>query len=432
MRNTLIIALALACCIPPSFSQDCSKQIIDNKKHSGVHLLVSTNLAIVVRAKYTYQMQIFSNEKGVFARMTSVGGIEFNQDDQVVFFDVAGNERAYRFVNMDEVLPGAVPSHRNNLQIDLEAIDWFSKSTITSIHFINFVSRQKHKFDINANRQQAINQVATCFTTMLDPSSISNTTGASVSRPQPREVATSGTASGGSKTDNETERLKVELENTKTTLRAEIEVERTKAEAQKAQIRQEVIDAREAANKKIAEYAEEVKQARLASQEEIDKANEEAKKYVLSSKMKADSAVSKILLNVEDARKRAGEEIQAARQTSLDEVRKAREKANTEIAAIQNKLDASKAEYASEVSSAKEKANAEILRIREENSQRITEAREKAELEQERSVEDVIRTKTIPLPKKSCGCGKNWLKKLHRHAKPTCWKNNALHWKWQR
>ena len=81
-------------------SQDCSSAIKENKKISGIQIAHSAQLTVVVRGSYNYAINFFTNEKGIFARMTSVGGIEFNQDDQVVFIDDKGQERSYKFIGM--------------------------------------------------------------------------------------------------------------------------------------------------------------------------------------------------------------------------------------------------------------------------------------------------------------------------------------------
>ena len=76
-------------------AQDCSKVIKENKKISGIQLANTSTLSVVIRGGYTYFIEFFTNEKGIFAKFTSQGAIEFNQDNQVVFVEAAGKERAY-------------------------------------------------------------------------------------------------------------------------------------------------------------------------------------------------------------------------------------------------------------------------------------------------------------------------------------------------
>ena len=118
-----IYPLLLLILLIPSITvaQDCSKTIRENKRISGIQIAATNQLAVVIRGAYTYSVEFFTDEKGIFARFTSLGGIEFNQDDQVVFVDASGQEKAYKFIGLDERLPGTVPTHQNNLRLDLEA-----------------------------------------------------------------------------------------------------------------------------------------------------------------------------------------------------------------------------------------------------------------------------------------------------------------------
>ena len=143
--RVLSIFLLLAFFSPHALqAQDCSKVIKENKKISGVQIANASTLSVVIRGGYTYFIEFFTNEKGIYARFTSQGGIEFNQDDQVVFVDAGGKERAYKFSGMDELIAGAVPTHRNNLRLDMDAVQWLAEANITGINFINFVDRQKY------------------------------------------------------------------------------------------------------------------------------------------------------------------------------------------------------------------------------------------------------------------------------------------------
>lgn len=163
-------------------AQDCSSTIKENKKISGIQIVRTDLVTIVVRGGYNYGLEFFTDEKGIYARMTSVGGIEFNQDDQVVFVDFTGKERIYKFISLGEVVPGNVPTHRNNLQLDLDAIKWLSNTTITGVNLVNFVNRQKYKFTINPNRQSEFRNLSICFFNSLEVASVKDTPGAEIVR----------------------------------------------------------------------------------------------------------------------------------------------------------------------------------------------------------------------------------------------------------
>ena len=109
----------------PVGAQDCTTIIKENKKIAGVQIVRSGTVTFVVRGNYNYGIEFFTDEKGIFARLISTGGIEFNQDDQVVFVDASGVERAYKFVGLD--------------------------NTITAVNLVSFVNRQKYKFTLNSS-----------------------------------------------------------------------------------------------------------------------------------------------------------------------------------------------------------------------------------------------------------------------------------------
>lgn len=196
-RN-LPIFLLLLLVASNSKAQDCSPVIKENKKISGIQIVRTDLITIVVRGGYNYGIEFFTDEKGIYARMTSAGGIEFNQDDQVQFVDFTGKERIYKFVSLGEVVPGNVPTHRNNLQLDLEAIQWLAGTTITNVNLVNFVDRQKYKFTINPNRQSEFRNLCICFSNTLETNAVKDTPGAEVvKKPKPGE--------GGQATESKTQ-----------------------------------------------------------------------------------------------------------------------------------------------------------------------------------------------------------------------------------
>jgi hypothetical protein len=346
VRQSPIIAWLFLCLLFPTFSfaQDCSALIKENKKIAGTQIMNTAVLTIIVRGAYSYSINYFANEKGIFARFTSTGGIEFNQDDQVVFVDSTGVERIYKFNSMDELAPGAVPTHRNNLLLDINALKWLAESNITAINFINWVDRQKYKFTINKDRQGEFNKLTSCFYNNLDKNAIVSTGSVEIERPVVQAPSAGSKPVPGSKPtatnpaatttpaakpagDPELTNLRSELEKTKEKIRTDIRLEKERGDAIKAQLASEVAAARDAANQKKTDYSNEVLEARKSSLAEIEKSKLEAQQYIAISRTKADSAVTRISLSVEEARRQAGEEIQRARVASSEEVKKARENA---------------------------------------------------------------------------------------------------------
>ena len=414
LRYTLSILITIYL-FQPMYGQDCTSTIKENKKISGLQIVRTDMVTIVVRGGYNYALEFYTDEKGIYGRMTSVGGIEFNQDDQVVFVDFTGQERAYKFISLGEVVPGNVPTHRNNLKLDLEAIQWLSGTTITGVNLVNFVDRQKYKFTINPNRQSEFRNLCVCFFNALEINAIKDTPGAAIeNRPRPSQTNATASAGTGNTTtgqknttapasrpskssapvsDDEVTNLRAELERTKENLRNEIKLEKDRGEAIKAQLQQEVAAAREAANQKKLEYANEVLEARKTSTAEIEKAKAEAQAIIMQNRTRADSAVSKISMSVEEERRKAADDIQKARLTSAEEVQKARENAAKELVSIKEKLDQAKLQYADEIATARNNSEDELKRIRDENARIVAEARERAKMERDKTTDDVVSAK---------------------------------------
>ncbi len=339
---------------------DCSKLVPESKKLNGVQLTRSVAATFIVRGSYSYTVEFFTDEKGVFARITSIGGVDFNQDDQFVFIDANGSEKAYKFITLAEEIPGSTPTHRNTLHLDIPALEWLAGNTVTNVTIINFVDRQKYKFQVSPNRQVEFRQLANCFLSAVDKSAVVVSAASSVEKPGhggPKPAATTGGSTGGGSQefstvgttsntggnkqnqDTEVTSLRNELETIKKQLRDEIQAERDKAAAIKAQLQAEVVAANEAATAKKAQFANEVLEARKQSQAEIEKNKEENAKFLAESKQKAGVEADKINQSVEAARRTAGEEIQKAKLASADEVAKARDSAAKEVASIKEKLE---------------------------------------------------------------------------------------------
>ncbi|MCB0636973.1 MAG: hypothetical protein KDC54_10175, partial [Lewinella sp.] len=151
-------------------SQSCEELIADNRVIGGTHILRSQSQTLVVRGNYTYSMELISDDKGITALVVSKGGIEFNQDDEVIFMDANQTRRSYRFIGMAEINnEGGVPIHSNILQLDMTALQWFSNNLITTIYLKNNISNEMRKYTFTENRLREFNQLAGCFYQALDP-----------------------------------------------------------------------------------------------------------------------------------------------------------------------------------------------------------------------------------------------------------------------
>ena len=112
-------------------AQSCSDYIVDDAVIGGTHVLRSHPTTIVVRGNYSYAIALNSDDKGITATMESSGGVEFNQDDEVIFMDANQVRRSYRFIGMGEMeRKGGIPVHKNVLQLDMTALNWFTNNNM--------------------------------------------------------------------------------------------------------------------------------------------------------------------------------------------------------------------------------------------------------------------------------------------------------------
>jgi len=159
-----------------SFAQNCGSWIAENKFVGNFQQIKTKSQTLVVRGNYSYAIEFMNDKKGVVAQVFSKNGVEFNQEDEIIFVDQASNRKSYRFVGMGEVVrQGGTPVYQNILQLDLAAISWFSSSIITTIYIKNNISNEMRKFTVNGSRQADFKSSITCFDNTLDKSKVNNT-----------------------------------------------------------------------------------------------------------------------------------------------------------------------------------------------------------------------------------------------------------------
>ena len=155
------------------FSQSCDALIAEDKIIGGAHLLRSHPATLVVRGSYTYSLELMSSDKGITAKIYSKGGVEFNQDDELIFMDINQNRRSFRFVEMGEMnMDRGTPIHMNVVQLDLKAVQWFATSDLLVLYIKNNINKEMRKFTVNTSRQQEFRQLAVCFNEKLDKSKV--------------------------------------------------------------------------------------------------------------------------------------------------------------------------------------------------------------------------------------------------------------------
>ncbi|MCB0579927.1 MAG: hypothetical protein KDD10_11550, partial [Phaeodactylibacter sp.] len=321
MRSIPFALLIFFCCLARNAQSQCETLIAEDKVIDGTHILRTTTQTLVVRGNYTYSMELRSDSKGITAKVYSKAGVEFNQDDEIIFMDVNGMRRSYRFVGMGEMeREGGTPVYHNILQLDLAAIQWFAGTGINVLYIKNNISNQMRKFTINESRQSEFSLLVTCFNRRIDKEKVNDvelTDNEIRVEPSPKPSGeearpnTARTAAASPSDDQEVESLRRELRDVKEKLRQEIAEEKSKAQQIKSVLQEEVALAKEnaATQKKI--YADEVVEARQKSQEEIEASRTQLAEQVKEARERAATELEKITLDVAESRQRANEAIQA-------------------------------------------------------------------------------------------------------------------------
>jgi hypothetical protein len=204
MKSVQLICLFMAFLPPLKMSAQCESQIVEDRVIEGTHTLRTMNQTLVVRGNYTYSMELISDKKGITAKVYSKAGVEFNQDDEIIFMDDNTVRRAYRFIGaLEASQEGATPVYTNILQLDLAAIQWFASVGINTIYIKNNISKEMRKFTINDSRKAEFSQLVACFNQRLDKSKVKDvelTGNEIVVTPSPKSTGTSAApAADGSK-----------------------------------------------------------------------------------------------------------------------------------------------------------------------------------------------------------------------------------------
>jgi len=246
--SKFLLILCLTLCQQVSHSQ-CSNWIIDNAVVAGNQLVKTKPMTLVVRGNYTYSIEFKATDRGIQAKMVSKAGVEFNQDDEVIFMDRLETRKSYRFTEMGELKRvGSTPIHENLLQMDMAAIKWMNSTPPTTIYIKSNTSNEMRKFTVNPNRQAEFTQLIKCFYNTLDPSKVkdiklegndlsarSGSRAISSTSAGPRKVADISLLN-----DKELGDLKAQLAEAKIALKTEIENERKKADQIKSNLKEEV------------------------------------------------------------------------------------------------------------------------------------------------------------------------------------------------
>ena len=232
MKNILFYTvLLIVSFIPLSIeAQNCAGLLPDNRVVGSTHYLRSSSITMIIRGDYSYNLELFNNEKGVQARVTSKNGVELNQNDEIIFANVNNNRMTYRFVEMGDLL--SAKTYQNVLQLDVAAVTWLAENNVATVYILSKTTYEMRKLTIPDIRQTEIRSVAVCFNQTLDKSRVKNSvistesTGFKQSAGTTPSVSNAGGVAGGQSTvvrkadinqlnDQELKDLRKELADTK-------------------------------------------------------------------------------------------------------------------------------------------------------------------------------------------------------------------------
>ena len=101
--TALLTLIFLSSLFSISYGQSCSSVIVDNVVVGGAQLLKTKPITLVVRGNYSYSMELMANDHGIQAKMSSLAGVELNQDDEIIFMNIADKRKSFRFIEMGEI-----------------------------------------------------------------------------------------------------------------------------------------------------------------------------------------------------------------------------------------------------------------------------------------------------------------------------------------
>ena len=81
----LLLFPLLSLCTSVGIAQNCGSLIEENKMIGNFQQVRSKSQTLIVRGNYSYAIEFMNDKKGILAKIYSKNGVEFNQDDEVIF-----------------------------------------------------------------------------------------------------------------------------------------------------------------------------------------------------------------------------------------------------------------------------------------------------------------------------------------------------------
>jgi len=123
----------------------------ENKVVSGVQIARTTPYTLVVKGDFSYNINFFTDENGIAAKVTTNSGDNINMGDQIIFLDLVSNvQRIFKFVELGEIIKiGSIPYFQNVFRLDIENMNWLAQSQIGYVYMINTALRERRRMTVN-------------------------------------------------------------------------------------------------------------------------------------------------------------------------------------------------------------------------------------------------------------------------------------------
>lgn len=381
----------------PAAGAQCSEQIAENVRIPQGQRVETTDQTLVVRGSYRYTLRLEASPRGVRALLNSRGGEVPNQGDELILAS-GDDRRAFRFLGeAKRVQVAGAPAYENYLQLDLPTAEWLANTDIDVIVLKNNRKGQGRRWSLSGGRQAELRQLATCFTTAIDPNALPEIPAVSVAipavaRPRAPDIDRSSelTRKPGTETlaeaearrrverQREVDSLRADLKRLRAELLQQVALEKAKAERAKAVIAEDLAASRRAADAQAAAFAAEVVAARRRAEARIAADELRASERARELSTQTATAESESAARVGQARTRSREAIARIQREAAEEVSAIRQRAAQSAEADRERLKAIQSDYRREVDAAKAAGAAELVAIRNALDEQLERARKLA------------------------------------------------------
>ncbi len=346
-----------------SAQSDKGEFIVQNLKNEKVHILETKKIVLVVRANYSYALQLINDEEGLRARFVSFDGVLPDRGDELIFLSQENRKNFLFVANPKKVSKSGRPQYSNFFYLSESDLQWFKSNKIQKIYIKDTDQMEMRKFTLSTKRQTELKEMVMAFDKHLDRSKILSKP-AILSYKSPTQWYK---APPVPKYANDVDATKVLDE--KLSLAEKIKLEQKKAEKEIMKIRQNVLEERLAADKKKESFAREVAEARQKALDEIRAIKKSSKERIEAQIQQTKKQIDAFAWKVYQAKINSAEEIEKIKLKSLQQI----SQRNSEFERTLKELDQKR-------KLAKQANNRRIIEINEKSNQQINLLRKRVEL----------------------------------------------------